>query len=169
MYGNLETNLSMHVWLSSCPSTVSSSYPPNSGLNNHSKIELLFTIGNLLLFNEYSLKEIYYHDVKSQPKTKPLWNFMKLQFFPNWLTKISNELGLFAVILGQLMNTTLLISNLRQMRTYSNSITACNVGKEGIIKFVHMWRKYTVYHIRITDRITIDLFSAKCTAKWPSL
>ena len=95
MYDNLETNLSMHVWLSSCPSTVSSSYPPNSGLNNHSKIELLFTIGNLLLFNEYSLKEIYYHDVKSQPKTKPLWNFMKLQFFPNWLTKISNELGLF--------------------------------------------------------------------------
>ena len=42
----------------------------------------------------------------------------------SWNCKIVN------LCLGQLMNTTLLISNLRQMRTYATAITACSVGKE---------------------------------------
>lgn len=41
-----------------------------------------------------------------------------------------HETAKFKTVLGQLMNTTLLISNLRQMRTYATAISACSVGKE---------------------------------------
>ena len=48
---------------------------------------------------------------------------------PN-LYEISWNCKIQKLCLGQLMNTTLLISNLRQMRTYATAITACSVGKE---------------------------------------
>ena len=48
---------------------------------------------------------------------------------PN-LYEISWNCKIQKLCLGQLMNTTLLISNLRQMRTYATAITACSAGKE---------------------------------------
>ena len=49
------------------------------------------------------------------------------------------------------MNTTLLISNLRQMRTYATAITACSVGKE---------RSYRTCQTKLSCNDAVLLFSA---------